>query len=86
MSKEKTPMQELIDKYEKKVKTTNSPSVEFLLEMVLEDIKDMNLLEKEKQMVVDACEKGSQKADDWYSNSSGGTKTAEQYYNDKYEQ
>jgi UTP-glucose-1-phosphate uridylyltransferase len=90
MSKENTPMQELIDKYEKEVKTTKSPSIEYLLEMVLEDIKDMKLLEKEKQMVVDAHYDSEVAIANIFLNGlkedelEEARETAEQYYNEKY--
>jgi len=50
----KTALQLLIDKYEKEAKKVKSPTIQYLLEMVVDDIKEMKLLEEEKQMVVDA--------------------------------
>lgn len=47
-------MQLLIDKYEKEVKKTKSPTVEYLVQMVLDDIKEMELLETERQQIEEA--------------------------------
>jgi hypothetical protein len=44
------------------------------------------LLEEERQNLIEAYEIGSQEADDWHSNPRGGTKTAEQYFNENYQQ
>ena len=81
MRKETTPMQELIESVVNMAQGLNEDE---LYDYVIR--KATELLEKEKQMVVDAYEKGSQEADDWHSNPSGGSKTAEQYYNDKFNQ
>jgi len=48
--------------------------------------KQKELLEQEKQMVIDAFDNGAQELDDWYSYPSGGTKTSEQYFNETFEQ
>jgi hypothetical protein len=45
----------------------------------------MDLLKEEKQVIVDAYEKGSDNGHDWYSNPRGGNLSAEEYFNETYQ-
>ena len=86
-----TPIQELIKQLKEERHSYMMQEHHPLELAIIEDCFDSaiwkakDLLEKERQMVVDAFEKGSQEADDWHSNPRGGTKTAEQYYKETYQ-
>ena len=76
----KTAMQLLIDKYEKEAKKTKSPTVQCLLEMVLNDIKEMKLLEKERGNLEEAYNCGNLDNDGFSPDKLG-----EQYYKETYQ-
>jgi hypothetical protein len=75
----KTAMQQLIDKYEKEAKRLKSPTIKYLLEMVLDDIKEMNLLETEREQIKMGYYRG--KSDYKASRQL----ESEQYYKETYE-
>jgi hypothetical protein len=77
----KTAMQLLIDKYEKEAKKSKSPAVQYLLEMVLNDIKEMKLLENNREQIEEAYNCGNLDNDGFSPDKLG-----EQYYKDTYEQ
>jgi len=54
----KTALTQLINKYEKEAKKTNSPTIEYLLKMVINDIKEMKLLETEREQIEEAYHQG----------------------------
>ena len=87
-------MQQLIDKYKKEAKKVKSPTIKYLLEMVLDDIKEMKLLEEEKQMVVDAYHESQlgmveilhTLVPSLHKPNKDDKTDAEQYYKETYEQ
>ena len=80
----KTALQNHIERLEQQHARIPNSAYQKGIEYAIQSAKE--LLEKEKQMVVDAYEKGSIAMSDWYSDPSGRHLTNEQYFNENYDQ
>jgi hypothetical protein len=86
-----TPIQELIKQLKEERHSYMMQEHHPLELAIIEDCFDSaiwkakDLLEKEKEVIVDAYEKGSDNACDWYSNPRGGNLSAEEYYKETYQ-
>ena len=78
----KTALTQLINKYEKEAKKTNSPTIEYLLKMVINDIKEMKLLETEREQIEEAHDAANI---NWRAGSPTPIKDGYTYYKDTYE-
>mgnify|MGYP003651318396 CR=1 FL=1 len=80
----KTPLAELIENVKKLSILASTDGERFIFNLV--DASAKQLLEDERGMVEAAYEKGSDNAHDWHSDPRGGNLSAEQYFNENFEQ
>ena len=83
-----TPLQQLILKLvdkqdEHSFNTEYNDGVRRGLALAIVNARE--LLKEEKEVIVDAYEKGSDNGHDWYSNPSGGNLSAEVYFKETYQ-
>tara|TARA_R110000868_G_scaffold214608_3_gene464688 strand:- start:420 stop:689 length:270 start_codon:yes stop_codon:yes gene_type:complete len=86
-----TPLQELIrqlkDEKHRYMMQEHHPLELYLIYSCFESaiLKVKDLLEKERKVIIEAYEKGSDNAHDWHSDPRGGNLSAEEYLKETYQ-